>query len=467
MLNKYALNGTLLLSILSFSSPSFAQEQTQIANELKVLREQLQSQQAVIAQQQKAISSLEKKLTQVVPSDNTATSPQKTSKESGASPVNITFSPTPKFESADGKYSFQPLGRIDTDAAFFQDDKTDHPDGATFRRLRMGAKGTLEKDFNYVAELEFGNKDEDDSVTLKNVYLEYTGLDQAKLRAGNFKPALGLEEVASTNYLTFIEPSSPTSAFTTGEIIGAQAYNGGDHHSWAIGVHNDTSTAKSSDDEGKSAVARVTYAPIAEKDQSLHFGLAGAYRVPDSANDRVSYSAKAENSIQNRNSVATGNINRSENVLLAGLEAAGTHGPLTLQSEYYTTHVESAANRDPAFSGWYAQAAWLLTGETRPYVAKSGTYDRIKPNQPFSLSEGGWGAWEVAARYSTLDLNDAAVSGGELDDITLGLSWYLNPYVRLAGNYIIVNRDNVSVAGTSVAADDDPKIFLTRAHIDF
>jgi phosphate-selective porin OprO/OprP len=66
------------------------------------------------------------------------------------------------------------------------------------------------------------------------------------------------------------------------------------------------------------------------------------------------------------------------------------------------------------FNGGYAQASWVLTGETHTYnSAAAAAYGGIVPLNPFSLTGGGWGAWEIAGRISTIDLNDqlAAANG--------------------------------------------------------
>src|SRR5690606_16204002 len=89
------------------------------------------------------------------------------------------------------------------------------------------------------------------------------------------------------------------------------------------------------------------------------------------------------------------------------------------------------------FDGYYAQLGYFLTGETRPYRNASGIFDRVKPRRNFGWKEdSGWGAWEVTARYSEIDLNDGGIRGGEQADFTLGLNWYLNPNTRIVWNYI-------------------------------
>jgi phosphate-selective porin OprO/OprP len=463
---KKLLLTTALLS--TFVSPAFADDNANMAAELKALKAQVQAQQKIIDKLEKnlntKIAAQDKNIAQLkaapAKKDNTVSAVT-------ANDIKISMTPSPKIETTDGKYSFQPLGRLNVDTAFFQDDKNDHPDGTTFRRARIGFKGKVDNDIEYKAEFDFGNKGTTESAAFKDVYIAYTGIDNVNIKVGNFKPALGLEEIASSNYLTMIEQSLPTSVFTTGEILGAQVSGGGSNYSWAAGVHNDATTTKSTDDEAKSAVARVSFAPIAEKDKVIHLGLAGAYRVPDRAADSATFSSNAENAIQQTKSVATGTIANVDDVAIGGLEAAGVYGPFSLQGEYYNTTVARSNAADLNFSGWYAQASYFITGESRPYVASTGLFDRVKPNKNFSLKNGGPGAWELVARYSQLDLTDGNITGGKLDDITLGVNWYLTPNMRLMANYIMANRDNVTTTGAGVMADDDPQILLMRAAVDF
>jgi phosphate-selective porin OprO/OprP len=76
------------------------------------------------------------------------------------------------------------------------------------------------------------------------------------------------------------------------------------------------------------------------------------------------------------------------------------------------------------FQGGYAEAAYVFTGETRTYNPASASYSPLAPANPFSLTGGGWGAWEIAGRYSTVDLNDqvgaaTGIAGGRQTIYTL------------------------------------------------
>ena len=89
-------------------------------------------------------------------------------------------------------------------------------------------------------------------------------------------------------------------------------------------------------------------------------------------------------------------------------------------------------------------------------------FDTIQPAKPFKAHGDGWGAWEIAARYSALDLNDEEVDGGDIRDITVGLNWYPNSYVRLLANYVYVLDINGGMHD-----DEDLDIFQVRAQVTY
>ena len=131
---------------------------------------------------------------------------------------------------------------------------------------------------------------------------------------------------------------------------------------------------------------------------------------------------------------------------LFGSEAAVVYGPLSIQTEYMVMSVDRRGFEDPVFSGGYIYASYFLTGEYRPYKMTDGEFDRVKPRKNFSIEGKGLGAWEVAFRYSTMDLNDKSVNGGFLRDFTWGLNWYLNPNTRVMLNYIYADEQPIGEA---------------------
>jgi phosphate-selective porin OprO/OprP len=142
--------------------------------------------------------------------------------------------------------------------------------------------------------------------------------------------------------------------------------------------------------------------------------------------------------------VTTGAIAGVSGAQVYSAEAAATYGPLFFQGEYFWFNVDrNAFTPMPSlkFQGGYAEAGFALTGETRLYNSASASYGGIVPINPFSLTGGGWGAWEIAARYSTLDLNDRlgfgnGVAGGRQTIYALALNWYVNGNVRFMFDYL-------------------------------
>ena len=147
--------------------------------------------------------------------------------------------------------------------------------------------------------------------------------------------------------------------------------------------------------------------------------------------------------------ISTGAIANVSAAQVYGVEAAGAYGPLFFQGEYYWFNVErNAATGLPPFGapnlhfeGGYAQASYVLTGETHKYNPAAAAYYGVVPEHPFSLAGGGWGAWEIAGRVSTVDLNDqlgtaTGIAGGRQTIYTAGLNWYVNRNVRFMFDYL-------------------------------
>jgi phosphate-selective porin OprO/OprP len=138
-----------------------------------------------------------------------------------------------------------------------------------------------------------------------------------------------------------------------------------------------------------------------------------------------------------------------------------------------TPHVFSDSNDHVDYRGWYAQASYFITGEHRPYDQKTGTFSAVAPRENLYDKKKGWGtgAWEVVLRYDKLDLDDDRVDGGEMDDITVGLNWYLNKNAKVMMNYINTDIDrNLGTIYTDRKEefDDDEgdvDAFLTRFQI--
>ena len=382
--------------------------------------------------------------------------------------VKISFDGGPTIKSADGEYSMHIGGRVKFDATFFDDDRGDYADGTEIRSARLHVKGKLGKNWSYKLQNEFLGKHDTSSDTtpasydskLKSAYIAYEGFDHTKIIMGQTKQPFGLEYQTSSRFTTFLERASLT-AFTPGYGIGLGVATHGDNWTLTGGLYGEDVADSGDNDESYSVTARATYAPISEKTRALHFGIAGSYRVPGSDSDYVKFKSTPEAHQAGNDYAVYGSMKHVDDYSLFGLESAWVSGPFSLQGEYMVADINRDSASDPTFDGYYVQASYFLTGESRNYLGKYGKFGRLTPQNPFSLG-GGAGAWEVAARYSNLDLNDSSVNGGEMRNWTFGLNWYPTPYFRLMANYILVDTDS-----NAVTPNDDPDIFAIRTQVDF
>lgn len=403
-----------------------------------------------------------------------------TASRSSGSGLNLGTKGGLSIKSDDGNFSAEFGGRIQVDAASISDDATnlDPGSGTEFRRARLYAKGTLYKDWAFKSQIDFAGNE----VTLKDMYIQHK---PSNITIGQHKMPFSLEELTSSKYITFMERALPN-VFATGRRIGA---------SW--GTHNDLMSLTvagygqeeggDEDEEGFGAGARLTFAPVNSNGNVLHLGAAGAWEnAPDAADDKLRLRQRPEAHITER-MVSTGQLMNVDDFTKYGAELAAVFGPLSLQGEYMMADVKRTDGLDDVeFDGWYAFLSWFLTGESRPYDASKGVFGRVKPKQNFG--QGGPGAWELAFRYSELDLNDGddarvdgaleplsgGVWGGEMENFTVGVNWYINPMMRVMFNYINVDSKRPTL-GAMVGPDtyevatfsDDPEIFQVRFQADW
>ncbi|MDQ3731062.1 MAG: porin, partial [Pseudomonadota bacterium] len=204
-------------------------------------------------------------------------------------------------------------------------------------------------------------------------------------------------------------------------------------------------------DSGISTVGRVTFAPIATDTQVVHLGAAVNWRDPSRGEDSQ-FRTRPESNVTEVRLVDTGAIAEVESMRIYGLEAAGVQGPFHAQAEYMLADVSAAD--DVVFDGWYVEGGYFLTGESRPYSADEGRWRRVTP-------KGTYGAWQMALRYSSIDLSDGMIAGGKEDNVGVALNWYPTDYVRLSANYIEV------VDHARQGFSDEPSIFQLRAQVAF
>jgi len=342
--------------------------------------------------------------------------------------------------------------------------------GAEFRRARIFFEGTVYERVIFKAQYEFANTG-DGKADFKDVWLGLKNLGFVRdVRVGHFKEPMLLEEWTSSKYITFMERGL-NNVFFPGRNMGIMAE--GDQLEkkllWQAGIFyntNDQGFAFHDWNEGEFDVAvRLAGAPLYADDGAkvAHVGFSYIHQFRD-ASSMKQYRQRPEAHLA-QYWVDTG-INPAEDSDLLNLELAGVWGPLSAQAEFTGALQQGTGGiRDSNLWGCYAYVSYFLTGERRLYELGNGRFGRVKPKANFNPTQGGWGAWEIAFRYSYLDLNDNDLTGGRLWDLTTGVNWYLYPNLRLMFNYIHGDVENrVDPLGS---VDGAGNIFQMRAQIDF
>ena len=371
--------------------------------------------------------------------------------------------------------SFKLNGQMQADQIYFGQDLAsrsavgDLSDGAQFRRLRIGARGTAFEVFEYSLGVDFALAN---NPSYLDNYIEWKQLPWLQnIRVGHFFEPFSLERVTQNRNNTFMERSL-VDTFAPARNMGVMTYGNTENElaTWAIGTFrtNSDNTGNDSFDSGQALTMRGTWLPFYDEGSDgryyLHLGAAYSYRnafanqvrfrnTPEMRKQQPSDvlgpvkvpPSNYQNGVPSPFApifVDTGNI-KANNFQLFDPEFALILGPLSLQSEYAFAVVDQDGGQPLFFNGYMAQLSYFLTGEHRPYDRKQGIHNRLEPFEDVfrvrTKSQGiqtGLGAWEVAARFSNIVLNDKNIQGNNLTDFTVGLNWYLNPYTRWKFNYV-------------------------------
>jgi len=386
-------------------------------------------------------------------------------------------------ESKDKNFKFKLGGRLQADATWNSNGNgytrpaqvagdppvlgapVDANDGTEVRRGRMRFEGVFYKDWLTRLEADFA----DNAVAVKDAFLQYNGFDFMSVTAGQQKQNMSMELLESSNDQMFTERSlmNILAAPVDDRALGLNFQHFSENWLVQAGAFGDSVAASSGTnvDEGWAINSRVVFNPILEKTKLIHLGVSGNYRQPDgnknvlaAKNLRFDY----ETTHMSNLNLIDKTIDNPNNISQLGLEAFGMLGPFSTGGEYMQMWIDQGTpvsqqnpNNDLSLNGWYAEAAWTLTGESRKY--KDGNFKYLEPANPFSLKNGTWGAVETAIRYSGADLNDGSFKGGNIQNLTLAVNWYLNSNVRLMADWTrVMSLDNSPVSTTATPGGSDP-----------
>lgn len=307
-------------------------------------------------------------------------------------------------KTADGEKSFNLGGRIQWDYNRAEADSAGEPDedDMGIRRARIFTQGQV-GDWGYKAQFNIGESDSA-AGTVEDLYIRYNGWgSQAKLTIGRQKEPFGLEQLTSSKDIAILERAATTELYAPGRNTGIQLHGKSGMFTYGVGLFEDgeASTGDPNRQADELAITgRITAAPIHEGNQLLHVGLGYTDRAGSDSN-------------------------------ILGLELAGVLGPFHAQAEYFDAEFDTEDA-----DGFYLQAGWILTGESRPY--KDGVFKIVKPADKS-------GAWELVVRYEDGDGNYGDIEQGvtEGNMYAFGVNYYPNGNIRLGASYMS-GEDDIS-----------------------
>ncbi len=382
-----------------------------------------------------------------------------------------------KLERNDGAFKLKFGGRIQSDWAMVDLNEPlesrigGEGHGTEMRRARIFLSGTVYDRLLFKAQYDFANTG-DGKTDFKDVYVGLEDLGPlGTLLIGHQKEPLSLEAMASSKYVTFMERGL-TEVFWAGRNTGFSAYNAhlDERIYWHAGAFKDSNdSAFGFDDDGMwNLTGRLVGVPLYENEgeRVIHLGFGYSHQFRAGSDFMLRYRQRPESHLAPY-LANTGETIPTNDIDIVNPEIAIVWGPASFQGEYTRSWVRGDDGmHDTTFWGGYAELSYFLTGEHRNYELGSGIFGRVKPHASFNPRQGDWGAFQLAARFSYLDLNDDFAQGGEMWDVTAGINWHLFPNTRVSLNYVHSQLDD-RVVEEDPDLDGNADIVQARFQVDF
>ena len=449
------------------------------------------------------------------------------------------------FESKDGNFSMSWNGRLQAASQYnFINDNYAEPigtnlpnemnSGMNIRRARLGAEGTFMKILDYKFEYDFSRGNGTVASGITDAYVRLNQNNAMSYKLGSFKEPFSLEEAASNRYLTFIERHMAVNSFVdnpntyktgiganyaiprwqTGWAFMTEPVGAWSAASTSVNQNGNQSRNNGSGDSGWEGIARISGRPwMIDDTRFVHVGMSAGhtsvnntYKADGSfqgaggtgGGGGMAFFAFPGTNVDRTNMLNTGNLtygnagsanqHRVDSYDRYAAELWINHGPWSAQGEYLRTNINGLGyNTGEHLTGAYGFVSYFLTGESKAYHVRNGAANRLRPRQAFGWGKNsGWGAFEVAAGYDYIDMNNGVIKGGKADMARLGLNWYPHSNVKWQAN--IQHLLSVNTAGTPTADNStgspngyssgagartnsfnnaDLTVFMTQLQVDF
>jgi phosphate-selective porin OprO/OprP len=338
----------------------------------------------------------------------------------------------------DGANDFQ-LGTLtELDGRFDVDDPL-HEVTNTFvmRRVRPILQGRVAKYFEFRVMPDFGNG----QTVLFDAYFDVRFSRTFRVRVGKDKTPLGLEQLYSDytlllperTLLTNLVPNRDVGVQVQGvALAGLVSYIGGVMNGVPDAANGDIDT-----DSAKDLVGRLTVLPFNRTRSAplRGFGVAVGATAGQQAGPLPSYKSTAQQTFFSYapNAIAGGSRARVSPSAFYYYKSFGGFAEYAHNTEAVSSR---SASVDLTHTAWEVTGSYVLTGER---ASERG----VIPSTPFDPAQHHWGAVQVVARYSRINLDPQAFSSGLASSTSnpsahatgVAALLYANAYVKYVLSY--------------------------------
>lgn len=385
--------------------------------------------------------------------------------------------------SADGNFVLGFRGYFQSDArVYLSDDANVLTNDLIIRRARPILEATVHKYYGVRIMPDFGGS----APSIFDAYFDARWKPSFGVRAGKFKPPVGLERLQSATDIKFIERGLPTNLVPSRDVgIQLSGLLGQGFLSYEAGVFDgapDLASGNNDIADGKDLVGRLFLTPFAKQGANAAFDLGLGVAVSTgeelgttSATNLPSYRSPGQATIfryrTSSSAPVTGTVIADGRHTRIAPQLYLNRGPLGLLAEY--TIARQSVARDTGVTrsaeklehkAWQVAGSFFLTGE-------KNSFKSVTPKKSFDPFNGGYGAVELVARYGRIEFDqdafptfaDSTASVDEAKAFAVGLNWHLDRNVKIGLNY-----EQTSFSGGAATGDrPDEKLLAARFQTAF
>ena len=351
------------------------------------------------------------------------------------------------------------------------------PDSIFLRQARIILEGYVFNDIYFKLMPDFAQNSTTSNL-IPDAFVDFAYQPKASLLVGKYKPSIGLERLQGDANTVFLERAFPTNLAPNRDmglqLHGAFAKPGyntekapgpidsKNFFTYQVGITNGTGDSGNIAMNGalpntanqfannKEFDGRIFAQPFQHSGydwlEGFGIGVSGSFSNPDHLTLTAQKTPLGQSTFVDYTQVngqTRGTITSNGNANRIYPQAYWYKGPFGLMGEYVastqtlnaTSNSRGNNNLTQTNTASHVQFSYVVTGE-------DNQFEGVKPIRKFDPGKGTWGALQLAARWSQLNVDndsfkllDPTKSASEATEFTVGANWFLNKYSLIRFDY--------------------------------